>query len=65
MKGQAMTALRMTLVTLILTGIAYPLAVTGLARILFPWQSQGSLVLRGGRLLGSELIEEKSYSKYE
>jgi len=59
MKGQAMTALRMTLVTLILTGIAYPLAVTGLARILFPWQSQGSLVLRGGRLLGSELIGQR------
>jgi K+-transporting ATPase ATPase C chain len=59
MKGQAMTALRMTLVTLILTGIAYPLAVTGLARILFPWRSQGSLVLRGGRLLGSELIGQR------
>jgi K+-transporting ATPase ATPase C chain len=59
MKGRAMTALRMTLVTLILTGIAYPLAVTGLARILFPWRSQGSLVLRGGRLLGSELIGQR------
>lgn len=59
MKGQAMTALRMTLVTLILTGIAYPLVVTGLARILFPWRSQGSLVLRGGRVLGSELIGQR------
>jgi potassium-transporting ATPase KdpC subunit len=50
-------ALRMTLVTLVLTGLAYPLAVTGLARVLFPRASGGSLVQAAdGRVVGSELI---------
>ena len=50
-------ALRMTLVTLVLTGLAYPLAVTGLARVLFPRASAGSLVrAEDGRVVGSELI---------
>jgi K+-transporting ATPase ATPase C chain len=39
-----------------LTGIAYPLAVTGLAGLLFPYQAQGSLIERGGKIIGSELI---------
>jgi len=39
-----------------LTGIAYPLAVTGLARLCFPAQAAGSLVLRGGSPVGSALI---------
>ena len=39
-----------------LTGLAYPLAVTGLARLLFPWQADGSLVERDGRVVGSALI---------
>jgi K+-transporting ATPase ATPase C chain len=50
-------ALRMTLVTLVLTGLGYPLAVTGLARVLFPRASGGSLVrAEDGRVVGSELI---------
>jgi potassium-transporting ATPase KdpC subunit len=56
MKGQVTVALRMTLLTLFLTGIAYPLAITGLTRIVLPWRSGGSLVLRDGRVIGSELI---------
>src|SRR5579885_240296 len=49
-------AIRMTLVLTVLTGIIYPLAIAGAARLLFPWQSAGSLVMRGGRVAGSELI---------
>lgn len=50
-------ALRMTLVTLVLTGLAYPLAMTGAAQALFPRAAGGSLVRAGdGHVLGSELI---------
>jgi K+-transporting ATPase ATPase C chain len=40
----------------LLLGLAYPLLVTGLARILFPSQAAGSLVYRDGKLVGSTLI---------
>ncbi|HUY18891.1 MAG TPA: potassium-transporting ATPase subunit KdpC [Candidatus Binataceae bacterium] len=50
------TALRMTLVLTVLTGIVYPLAMAGLANLLFPFQAQGSLISRGGRVVGSALI---------
>jgi K+-transporting ATPase ATPase C chain len=39
-----------------LTGVVYPLAVTGIARVFFPSASEGSLVFRGGRPIGSSLI---------
>src|SRR5215467_2646595 len=47
--------LLLTVVTVV-TGILYPLAITGIARILFPYQAQGSLVVHGGHLAGSRLI---------
>ncbi len=54
------TLLRPALVLLvlltILTGIVYPLAVTGIAGTLFPAQAHGSLVLRDGQVIGSSLI---------
>jgi len=50
-------AFRLTIVTLALTGLAYPLAMTVLAQTLFPGRANGSLVTGpGGRIVGSELI---------
>lgn len=40
----------------LLTGVAYPLAVTGAAQLLFPAQAGGSLILRDGKPVGSSLI---------
>src|SRR5947208_12478241 len=40
----------------VLTGLAYPLAMTGLAQVLFPHQASGSLIVKDGKVLGSELI---------
>lgn len=52
-------AARMAVVTLFLTGIVYPLAVTGLAGSLFPSQAGGSLVRVQDRVVGSELIGQR------
>jgi K+-transporting ATPase ATPase C chain len=50
-------ALRMTFLTLLLTGIAYPLLATALSQAIFPRQANGSLVKDdAGRVVGSELI---------
>jgi K+-transporting ATPase ATPase C chain len=40
----------------LLTGLAYPLAMTGVAQVLFPGQAAGSLVTKDGKVIGSELI---------
>jgi K+-transporting ATPase ATPase C chain len=56
MKEQMRPALVMVALFTVLTGFLYPLAMTGLAQVVFPHQARGSLVEREGRVLGSELI---------
>lgn len=56
MKKDLQIAIRFTLVTTFLFGLAYPLVVTGLSQWLFPRQSNGSLVTRDGKIAGSQLI---------
>jgi K+-transporting ATPase ATPase C chain len=50
------TAVLMTVVTTVLLGLVYPLAITGLAQVLFPDQANGQLVSRDGRVVGSRII---------
>lgn len=49
-------ACKMTLVLTLLVGIAYPLMMVGLGRLLFPRQAEGSLIVRGGQVIGSSLL---------
>jgi K+-transporting ATPase ATPase C chain len=53
---QLLPGLRMTLVMTVLTGLIYPLAVTGLSQVLFRDKANGSLITVNGRVVGSELI---------
>ena len=56
MKEQIRTALTMLLIFTVLTGLVYPLSVTGLAQLFFPEQANGSLIVHNGKVVGSKLI---------
>jgi potassium-transporting ATPase KdpC subunit len=59
MKTQTIIALKFLMVMTILTGIVYPLFMTGLAQLSFPAKANGSLVMKDGKIIGSELIGQK------
>ena len=56
MKKQFITACLYTLVTTVLLGLGYPLAVTGLAHLLMPAKADGELITKDGAVIGSKLI---------
>ena len=56
MRRELRPAIVAMVVFTVLTGLVYPLAMTGLAQVLFPRQAQGSLISRDGHAIGSTLI---------
>jgi len=56
LRKQIRPAVSVTLVLMVITGLIYPAAVTGIAQLIFPRQANGSLITAGGRVVGSSLI---------
>jgi K+-transporting ATPase ATPase C chain len=52
------TSILFTVVTTLLVGLGYPLLVTGIAGVVFPRKAAGSLVLKDGQVIGSELLAQ-------
>jgi K+-transporting ATPase ATPase C chain len=52
------TSVRFTIIATVLFGLAYPLLVTGIAGALFPRKAAGSLILKNGQVIGSELLAQ-------
>jgi len=64
-RRQLVTALGLTVVLTLLLGVGYPLVITGIAQLGFHHQANGSLVTRGGKVVGSSLIgQEFTSPKY-
>jgi K+-transporting ATPase ATPase C chain len=53
-----LTSIRFTLVATVLLGLAYPIAITGVAHILFSRKAAGSLIHQNGQVIGSELLAQ-------
>jgi K+-transporting ATPase ATPase C chain len=59
MKTQTIIAIKFLLVMTVLTGVIYPFIMTGVAQLAFPARANGSLVMKDGKIIGSELIGQK------
>ncbi len=59
MKKNLLIAVWFTLITTLLFGLGYPLAVTGLAQLMFPRRADGQLIERNGKLIGSRIIGQE------
>jgi potassium-transporting ATPase KdpC subunit len=59
MKTQTIIALKFLLVMTFLTGVIYPFFMTGVAQLFFPAKAKGSLIMKDGKIAGSELIGQK------
>lgn len=59
MKNQLRPALTIFALLTVITGVIYPLAVTGISQALFPYQTNGSLIMVDGKAIGSELISQQ------
>ncbi len=59
MLAQLRPAIVLTLLFTLLTGIAYPLAITGVAQLVMPYQAAGSLIRKDDTVIGSALIGQE------
>jgi len=58
MKKNLLISIPMTVATTILFGLLYPLIVTGLAQLIFPYKANGQLIVRHGKVVGSAIIAQ-------
>ena len=56
MRSHLRPALMSLLLLSLVTGVVYPLVVTGIAQVVFPYQANGSLIVKDGKVVGSALI---------